>query len=90
MSTTASGTSASAVSAFLRRAGWRPIQTLRREGVRVGGPVRATEVRVTADWDDPMKALAEADEMVQALTAEGFNVRRNDAGTILYVSRRPS
>lgn len=71
-------TSAPAVSAALRRAGFAPVDSdRRREGIRVTrGWSRQDSITVCVDIDNERLALALAQAVDEALCAAGYTVKR--------------
>lgn len=78
-------TSASAVSAYLRRAGFTPIPDRRREGIRVTRSALGA-VSVSVSVDLPRQEARLADEVHEALTASTYTVHR-DSPTRWTVTR---
>lgn len=61
---------AGSISAFLRRAGWRPGQLNGREGVQVVNSIHGAHVRLL--WDSERRCRREQAEMITALTDGGY------------------
>lgn len=83
-------TSAAAVSAALRRAGFNPLgsgTSRMREGLRVSTSVWPGSVRVSADLDSENAAERMAAEAQTALAEAGYQVKPADSRSSFYVSR---
>lgn len=76
--------SARSVSAALRRAGWLPIASRMREGIRVTGGLHG-RVAVTADWDSPVTAERRAVDVAMTLVELGYTAYLD--GTHVTVGR---
>lgn len=77
-------TTASSVSAALRRCGFQPSNDRRREGIRVTGSVRSG-IRVAADLDSDAEARRLSNDTQEALVELGYAVHRADT-TSIYVT----
>lgn len=74
MTATTTGTSASAVSAALRRAGLRPVGDRRREGIRVARGAVGGHVHVTIGIDTPSRRNRLHADAHEALTDAGYTI----------------
>jgi|HubBroStandDraft_4_1064222.scaffolds.fasta_scaffold49315_2 predicted CoA-binding protein len=64
--------SASSVSAFLRRQGYRPVPARDREGVHVSGGL--TTVQITMQWDSERQNQRAAQDIATLLLEAGYHV----------------
>ena len=79
---------APAISRQLRLAGFNPVSTRNREGLRVTSSVWPGRVRVCADVDSDRAARDLAIAARQALKGAGYTVQTTDSPAAFYVTGR--